>query len=164
MRETVRKVYSVFRNNWGGRLLFVAHVLFMLLLGRYYGSELASFSLPRLVFGIVNLPQFIILHALGIWSLRTALNEPMIVLITSIPWWAYGCAAEYVVRRRARLNRLSEGNRSLAQGALPRFTIYVSQLPATCAMPSSGARTPISRPMDSRSVESLYSSVGSGCS
>jgi hypothetical protein len=92
------KVFSIFRNSWGGRLVFVAHVLFMGFALSHRDISLSNW--PALLCVLLNLPQFTVLRLIGGVPLaRTALTSGLLDVFISIPWWAYGVAGEFVVKR-----------------------------------------------------------------
>jgi hypothetical protein len=97
LRSAIWKIYSASRNSWGGRGLFLWHLLFTIVIFRHY--EISFPSLPVLAFILANAPQFIILRLVGGPPLTTPWTFAFAGLFISIPWWAYGVAAEFAVRR-----------------------------------------------------------------
>jgi hypothetical protein len=94
LRSALSNAYSVARDSWGGRIVFVGHLLCMIVVVRHY--EISFPSLPVLAFAIVDSPQFILLRFVpGIAGWSWAL----LGLFISIPWWGYGMAAEFAIRR-----------------------------------------------------------------
>jgi len=94
LRRALAEVYSVARDSWGGRVLYVGHLLFLFVVLRHY--EIGFPSLPVLAFALVDSPQFILLRFVpGIAGWSWAL----LGLFISIPWWGYGMAVEFAIRR-----------------------------------------------------------------
>jgi len=98
----ITTVYLASRNSWGGRIVFVLHLCYTVLFLKFY--ILVPFALPRLLFALINLPQLVILHLF--WDVIGTESWRWIVfgIFTSIPWWAYGVAAEFAIKRRLRIS------------------------------------------------------------
>jgi hypothetical protein len=97
LRNAGLKAFSVARKSWGGRILFVGHLWFMIVILRHY--EIDSFSKPVLAFAIVDSPQLVLLRFIrGLFG-TTEWSWTFLGLFISIPWWAYGMAVEFAIRR-----------------------------------------------------------------
>ena len=111
LRNAGFNAYSVASNSWGGRILFVGHLLFMIVVLRHY--EMSLLPLPVLAFILLNLPQLTILRLIAGPLNMTGWIWALLGLFISIPWWAYGIAAEFAIRRvlfsnyRYRQNRVT---------------------------------------------------------
>ena len=97
--------FSVFNQSWGGRFLFVAHVLFAIRITQ--SPRLHEPWLTTALFILANLPQFTISDLLGVPPVRGEPAHALVLIFISIPWWAYGCAAEYAIRSRLCFNHPS---------------------------------------------------------
>jgi hypothetical protein len=71
--------------------------LFTIVVFRHY--ELSSLAIPVVTFALINLPQLIILRLVGASWIASSWSIALAGLFISIPWWAYGVAAEFAVRR-----------------------------------------------------------------
>src|ERR1044071_9769606 len=97
LRSAIWKIYSASRNSWGGRGLFLWHLLFTIVIFRHY--EVSFPSLPVIAFGLTNLPQLLMLRFVAAPIAPTPMNIALMGVFVSIPWWAYGVAAEFAIRR-----------------------------------------------------------------
>jgi hypothetical protein len=97
LRRALSKAYSVSRNSWGGRIVFVGHLLFMIVVLRHY--EIGFPSLPVIAFVLVDSPQLMLLRLVTGPLRITGWSWTLLGPFISIPWWAYGIAAEFAIRR-----------------------------------------------------------------